>query len=580
VLAGLAVAVSLGAVAASTAAADAGPQWGAPVEVAAIPLGNQISVSHFAVADLNGDGHEDAIVTRSTFYGPETFPVIVLLGDGRGHFTDGTAGVFDGPVPEVQQAGQVVTADFNGDSRADVFFADSGSDAAPFPGHQNTLILSAPGGKLVDATANLPQASDFTHSATTGDVNGDGTIDIYVGNVYSEGRVPPRILLNDGSGHFTVGDGLLPAAQTDFDQNQYTASLLADYNGDGKLDLFLGAFRAVPGAIDSTAPSVVLLNDGTGHFTLVPGAIPPKPFGGDAIALAPASLDVTRDGKPDLVVGFTKGDPFYVGRWIQVLAGNGDGTFRDETATRLPQADNGDAWPVALQTRDLNRDGLTDFGVLVQRGPAPLYLSGADGLLQPQSPLTPVNDYWYWAFTDAEGDGANDILAVATTGTGKVFLLPDIVTNPVSQPVTTPVAVPPDRTAPVLSAFSLTPAVFAAARSGPSLARARGAYVFFSVSEPATTTFAVERLVPGTRRGHRCTKRSRSHRGRRCTRVKRMRGTFLHSAARSGPQRFRFSGRVGGRTIPPGAYRLVATPADPAGNHGRAVRTAFRIVRR
>jgi hypothetical protein len=567
----LAAAVSLGAAAATGAAADPGPQWGPPAEVATIPLGNQIAVSHFAVADLNGDGHEDAIFTRSTFYGPETFPVIVFLGDGRGHFTDGTAAVFDGPVPQVQQAGAMVTADFNGDGRADVFVADSGSDAAPFPGHQNTLILSAPGGKLVDATGNLPQASDFTHSATTGDINGDGTIDIYVGNVYSQGRVPPRILLNDGTGHFTVGDGLLPAAQTDLDQNQYTASLLADYNGDGKLDLFLGAFRAVPGAIDSTAPSVVLLNDGTGHFTLLPGAIPPKPFGGDAIALAPASLDVTRDGLPDLVVGFTKGDPFYVGRWIQVLAGNGDGTFRDETAMRLPQADNSDAWPVALQTRDLNRDGLTDFGVLVQRGPAPLFVLGPDGLLQTQSPIAPVNEYWYWAFIDAEGDGANDILAVASTGTGKVFLVPDIVSNPGREPVKTPVTTPLDRTPPVVSALALTPAVFTAAH---------GAAAFYSVSEPATTTFAVEQLAPGVRRGRSCVKRSRSHHGRRCTRVKRLRGSFTQTAAHPGPQRFHFSGRVGGRALRRGAYRLVAAPVDAAGNHGTAVRTKFRIVPR
>ena len=46
-----------------------------------------------------------------------------------------------------------------------VFIADTGDDHAPFPGYQNTLILSAPGGKLVGATANLPQVYDYTHSA-------------------------------------------------------------------------------------------------------------------------------------------------------------------------------------------------------------------------------------------------------------------------------------------------------------------------------------------------------------------------------------------------------------------------------
>ena len=105
-------------------------------------------------------------------------------------------------------------ADFNGDHRPDLFIADHGDDHSPFPGYQNTLILSAPGGKLVDATANLPQAYDFTHSVATADVNGDGTTDLYVGNIYGANHVPPEVLLNDGRGHFTVGNGLLPASVT------------------------------------------------------------------------------------------------------------------------------------------------------------------------------------------------------------------------------------------------------------------------------------------------------------------------------------------------------------------------------
>ena len=49
----------------------------------------------------------------------------------------------------------MVIADFNGDRVDDIFVADHGYDAYPFPGYQNTLVLSAPGGKLVDATDNL-----------------------------------------------------------------------------------------------------------------------------------------------------------------------------------------------------------------------------------------------------------------------------------------------------------------------------------------------------------------------------------------------------------------------------------------
>jgi hypothetical protein len=40
---------------------------------------------------------------------------------------------------------------------------------------------------------------------------------------------------------------------------------------------------------------------------------------------------------------------------------------------------------------------------------------------------------------------------------------------------------------------------------------------------------------------------------------------------------FRFSGRVGGKTLARGSYRLVGVPKDAAGNTGGAQRTPFKI---
>lgn len=412
--------------------ADEVPVYGASTVVGQVP-GGTCCVSQIAVADFNGDGLQDAIFTRSVYLGSETFPVTVLLNDGQGKFVDATSSIFVGPAPVTQNARELVVSDFNADGRPDVFVADHGDDRDPFPGYQNTLILSAPGGRLVDATANLPQASDFTHSATAADVNGDGKTDIYAGNVYGGNAVPPRVLLNDGSAVFSVAGGLLPPAQTDLDQNRYTSSLFADVNGDGKSDLILGGE-------DHTPSSVVLLNDGTGHFTVLAGALPAKPFGPDASALDIAALDINHDPHRDLLIAFTKGNPFYVGRWIQVLVNNGDGTFRDETSSRLPQVDNNDAWPVFFKLRDLNRDGRTDFGVLVNGGatvaPAPFFVADALGVFQ-AGPTANVGSVW--TFIDARGDGSNDILSVNFSGAVSLF--------PEHPP---PGAAPPDTTPPRL----------------------------------------------------------------------------------------------------------------------------------
>lgn len=334
--AALAPVVVAAALPVSSSAAGVPPRWGTPVLVGHVSFsGAAFWATQMAVADFNGDGRQDILIARDSQDAQHTFPVTILLGDGKGGFTDGTSSIFEGSVPSTQYPRQIVIADFNGDHRPDVFIADTGDDHAPWPGFQNTLILSAAGGKLVDATANLPQVDDYTHSAAAADVNGDGATDLYVGNIYGANQAPPRILRNDGTGHFSELTGALPPAQADLDQTKYTGGTFADVNGDGQPDLVLSADTSTPG-------SVVLLNDGTGHFIELPGALPAKPFGTDAIGFDPTALDVNRDGHPDLVVSYTKGNPFYVGRWIQVLINNGNGTFQDQTASRLPQSDNSD----------------------------------------------------------------------------------------------------------------------------------------------------------------------------------------------------------------------------------------------
>ena len=106
-----------------------------------------------------------------------------------------------------------------------------------------------------------------------------------------------------------------------------------------------------------------------------------------------------------------------------------------------------------------------------------------------------------------------------------------------------------------------------------------GTRVSYLLDEAATTQFRVERSLPGRRSGGKCVGPSReTQRGTACVRWVRMRGSFKRSAG-PGAVSFRFAGRIGGRRLPPGRYRLLAAPRDALGTGGAVKRAAFRIER-
>ena len=127
-----------------------------------------------------------------------------------------------------------------------------------------------------------------------------------------------------------------------------------------------------------------------------------------------------------------------------------------------------------------------------------------------------------------------------------------------------------DRTKPVLTLLKVAPGIFRAAK---------GTTISFSLSEAATVTFKVDRVLPGIRKGSRCVaKTARRRRGRACTRYVPVKGT-LAQAGTAGANSVAFDAKLGGKLLRPGAYRLSASPRDPGLNVGKTAITAFRVRR-
>ena len=336
-----------------------------------------------ASTDLDGDGNEDLVLLGATYpwagrgdvttenYRPQ--PGRVLLGDGDGGFRLAPAELFPVDTLNTVHPRNVPFGDLNADGLPDMFIADHGWDAPPFPGEQNRLYLSRPGGGWRDATSELPRLSDFSHSAAIGDIRGLGTPDIVVGNIVS---ILPYVLLNDGDETFSLDRSSLPVGPgetLDFVSGglPMIGTVLADLDGDGLPELISLGERS-RGHLWVEAVSFVFWNRAGAfsdeHKTPLPS---PEVFARHGhIGLDAAVLDADGDGLLDLVIVGTQSDPFYDGWFVQLLMNQGDGTFADETSLRLqpqeqssgnPGVATGAPWAMWVDVLDFNGDGAADF---------------------------------------------------------------------------------------------------------------------------------------------------------------------------------------------------------------------------
>jgi hypothetical protein len=353
--------------------------------------------------DFNNDGLLDVLITSGT-RNTTKVAMEIALANGDGTFSDGTSATITGVTPEFFAPREIIQGDFNGDSISDFFIVDQGYDVNPWPGGPSALLLSNIDGTWANAT--IPIENDMTHSAASGDIDNDGDIDIYVGNIYGGNSIPPYMLINNGVGEFTKSSSILPATLQNLNV-KFTTSLLFDANNDGWMDIIVGG--------DLPINNKIFLSD-QGQFSDSSVVnLPESTRFGSNIVVDSQTYDFNHDGFLDILFLSTKGS--YKENQIQILINDGLASFTDETDTYIPDyLQHEDIWSKYVHIVDINDDSYKDL-FLERTGT--YYLNDGNGIFSTAGAIPEAK----WRGVEVVNIDGDEQLEIVILRSGKVGLL-------------------------------------------------------------------------------------------------------------------------------------------------------------
>jgi hypothetical protein len=320
-----------------------------------------------AIGDLNGDGKADVAAANSG-------TVTVLFGNGDGTFGNRT-NIGTGISPQ-----SVVIADFNEDGLPDLAVRNASNSIS-------VLLGDGAGGSGNRADIEIGPVPGHLQVA---DLDGDGHLDLATAG---------SILLGNG-------DGTLQP-EINFDPGASPKSVaIGDFNGDGRLDLVTSCGDNEPETQEYTRAVYVRMGNGDGTFGAATG------FGSGYRPFRVATADFNLDGRLDLAFASFGHTPDHLGS-VTVLMGNGDGTFGAQYSYGTGTG------PIGMAIADFNRDGLPDV-VTADGGDDPdwdflantvsVFLGNGNGTLRNAPKLYVAEEPSFVAVGDLDGNGTPDLV--------------------------------------------------------------------------------------------------------------------------------------------------------------------------
>ena len=348
--------------------------------------------NQIAVADIDADGDLDMCFANGQGYSSlgTLLKPRIYINSGAGVFSDQTDTRVAGITGCFRSA---EFGDVDGDGDVDLLLGQDYS-------RQMLLLINNGAGVFAnETTVRIPTLNTSTARATFGDVDADGDLDIALCNSGTSrfGTTgQPRLYLNDGGGRFTdATTGRIPTGNI----SQQMDVLFFDADGDFDLDLFVGTRASTP------SQSRLWLNNGSGVFAAGGN------FPNDATAYAYDAGDIDGDGDLDLI-GTNAGTSN-----TELLAknANGLGTSWTNVSTSIspnPSVDDNDS-----KFFDIDNDGDLDLVIAVLGATKRIYRNdGTGAFTQVTNIITASTDASLDVkVADFDGDGRYDIV----TGQGE-----------------------------------------------------------------------------------------------------------------------------------------------------------------